>query len=672
MSSYNYKDKNVLPRRDCKNLLEIADKIKKLDTGNEHLTKAYRLLLYKITDQYCPDDITVEGNMLVIKPCPFHQYSTYDRLIFDPYAMKFRCVLSPTLKLEVDDTIKREILEAFSPKPKPKDEDEEINIFIRPAVFQKGDQLKDLYERNKEEMEKIGLECIVFKNAGIVCTPCKAHENDKFDAIYFDLNQSITWRCAKEFRDVKNIPVYSITDKNLRERITKESKTLSNDRYSFRSEVVARHYLSNNIIKTIDAENGYVVYKYYNDLGYFRIISDDVLKSELQYAYEKMNNGEVPHMNLLSIIRNKVCELSKSGKDLSVFEHDHRDYYYIPFRNVDVMVNRVTREVKMEQKDPINRPFLSALPYDIDSLDMLEPMPPELQELLSLVPPSFRETLLMEIVSPLVFTGSRRIFINYSRIGGTGKSTLLRRLSDLYLGLVAWTEADMLESRFEKSILIGKSAVLIDEFEGTRLSIKRQLKTLASDNDLRIELKNGPILNIKNKLTVIVNTNTLRFETFDRALLQRIIVIPFIRNFRETDRPKEWSLETKIKIIKWLIKYGLPIYYGKEPKRYPLDQLQMWIEKAKMGEMPYDGIEDFLHMYFIKERKGEREVNGKLLTFEEAYSYYLTWTDRVDYIPVSFQEFVERVNYIANRDRAWITDNNKLYIRYANLDFFSL
>ncbi len=531
-----------------------------------------------------------------------------------------------------------------------------------------GKNIDDVYEEIIPQMMVKGFsEC---KKIGymIFCRPCPYHPNDQHDALYVDpLNSTV--RCAKEY-SVERENTYLSLDQIVMLRESAE-KAKSRDIESARAEVVERHYLSNNIFKTINTEKGYMIFKYFEDLGHYSPQAQDVIKSNLQYAYEKIW-GQKPQLYLLTEMKNKVCELTLSGKDLSIFDHDHGDYYYIPFRNVDVLVNRKTGEVKTVEKDPINRPFLSALPYNLSSLDTEEPMPKELEDLLTLVPAIFRETLLMEIVSPLAFTGSRKIFVNFSRVGGTGKTTLLKRLSDeLFPGLAIWTEADALDSRFEKSVLVGKSAVLIDEFEGKRSSVKTHLKNLASGNELRIEFKNGPTINIPNKLTVIINTNTLRFENFDTALLQRLIIVPFIKNFKDNEKPEEWSQEAKERALKWLIKYALPLYYKKEPKHYPIDSLKTWIERAKEGEPPIDGIEDFLNFYFIKEHKG-LEINGKILTLEEAFNYYLLWTEKVEYIPVSFSEFVDRVKFLALRDNAWLIDSNKLYMKLRNsgLDFF--
>ncbi len=517
-----------------------------------------------------------------------------------------------------------------------------------------------LAEIAEKKREKYG-EC---RKVGIFlfCEKCPYHQDEKYDSFFFDTINGM-WRCAKD----PSLQTYDdeITLDQLK-AVVKKAK--QKDIESAKAEVTERHYITNNMIKTVNTEKGYLPFKYDEGLGYYKPLSNDVLKSELQHTYE-MIWGQKPSLNLLTEMRNKVCKLTEAGKDLSIFEHDHGDYYYIPFRNVDVYVHRKTGEVKMVPKDPLNRPFLTALQYNLTSLDTVEVMPKKLEKLLELVPPQFRETLLMELASVLAFKGRRLIFINFSRVGGTGKTTLLKRLSELFPGLVIWSEADELDGRFEKSALVGKNAILIDEFEGRKSSVKTQLKILASDNKLRIEYKNGPVINIQNTLIVIVNTNTLLFENFDTALSQRIVIIPFIMNFSNTDEPEEWTEEDKIEIIKWLIKYVLPKYFKKEPKRYPVDKIIQWINSAKLGEQPYDGIEEFLQKLCYK---GE-EKPGVLVSLKEAYNYYLLWCDTVDYIPVTYQEFVDKLKFLYNRDGAWLIkkgEEEKLCMRKINLAFF--
>ncbi len=501
----------------------------------------------------------------------------------------------------------------------------------------------------------------------LFCKPCPFHQSDQNDSYYIDLldKKSIV-RCTKEpliERESEYLTLQQIVSlRNFAKEINRKEIVRS------QIEIIARHYLSINYVISIKQNEKYAVFVYKPEKGKYDLAGREILRGEIQQIFSTLFPKENMPETLSTSVYFEIAELSAKGSDLSVFEHDDGTVYYIPTIDKDIEVNRDNGNIQILEKDPINRPSLIALPYRISNIDSTE-MPLELQELLTLVPPSFRETLLFELVSPLAFMGTRRIYVNFSRYGGTGKSTLLRRIEELYGDLVVWTEANALDGRFEKSAFIGKSAILIDEYDGGGLRTKREFKMLASGNSLRVEIKNGPILNIKNRLSIILNTNSLRFDETDQALHKRLIIIPFIKNFN-TDKPvKPWDEETRKRILKWLIKNVLPRYFTKEPKRYPLENIAKWLSSAKLGEHPYDGIEEFLDKLCYK---GE-EKHGVLVSLEKAFNYYLLWTDMVDYIPVSYQEFVDKLRIIHNRDKVWLIqkgDGLKLCMKKANLAFF--
>jgi len=314
-------------------------------------------------------------------------------------------------------------------------------------------------------------------------------------------------------------------------------------------------------------------------LGKYTLIDKEIMRGEMQAINEELFAGERLQDTIARYAYFDVAEMTNRGYNMSILEHDNGIFYVLPFKDKDIEINRQSGELRVLEKDPLGRPVNMALPYSYSAISSVsEGMPKELQELLTLVPPSHQREFLFELVAPLALTGMRRIYINFSRVGSTGKSTVLRKINELYEDMVAWVETNALGERFEKSAFIGKSAVLLDEFDGGGLRAKREFKTLASGNFLRVEIKNGPILNIKNKLTVIVNTNVLRFTEVDDALLDRFIIIPFIRNFNGTTVPPEWDEKTKEKIVSWLVRNVLPRYFKEEPRKYPLRKVKDWID----------------------------------------------------------------------------------------------
>ncbi len=350
-----------------------------------------------------------------------------------------------------------------------------------------------------------------------------------------------------------------------------------------REEIVARNLITNKIFISIRNQERYAFFIYSPEKGKYEMTGKDVIRVYVQDTYSRLFSDEMIPRTLAESVMYDIASYTDRGTDMKVFENDDGLVYFVPFRDSEAQVNRKTGEVQILPKDPVKRPFLSVLPYSI--LNSGENgMPEELRGLLELVPPSFRNELLMEIASPLAFQGSRRIFVNFSRAGSSGKTTLLKRIEELYPDLTVWAEPDTLAERFQKSAFIGKSSVLIDEYEGGGLIMRRQLKTLASANTLRAEIKNGPILQIKNRLSVIMNTNSLQFDYTDQALLTRLIVIPFIKNFNESREVEPWSEEVKKKIVLYLVKNVVPKYFLTELHRYPVEKMKSWAEASMSGE----------------------------------------------------------------------------------------
>lgn len=527
--------------------------------------------------------------------------------------------------------------------------------------------LEDEYNTLAVQLEEQGLTCTVHGWAGIICSPCPRHKEVKFDAVYLDVTDELTWKCLKD-EEVDELPVPDITAEALK---SAKGKIKAQHKADYRAELLARKYALSNYVISIKNEDKYAVFVYRPHEGKYDLIGKEIIRGEIQQSHRELFGGEHPTETIARLAFYDLAEWTERKEGMRLFDHDTGESYILPFRDKDVLINRYTGKMEVLDKDPLNRPVNMALPYNFSILSEKESeMPPELKELLTLVPPSYYDAFLFELASPLALHGARRIFINFSRVGATGKTTVLSRISELYKDFVTWTEANVLGERFEKASFLGKSAVLLDEFEGAGLRARREFKTIASGNELRIEIKNGPILNVKNRLALIINTNVLRFYGADDALLSRFIIIPFIRNFTGTIPPKEWDEKTKARITSWLVRKVLPRYFLEEPKRYPVSKIKDWAEKAERGEPPEDGLWDFLRGYFYE----DNSTKGVLTSVDEAFKYYLLWTAQVDLIPLSKQEFIDQLEFIANRDGGWLIEKDgekKLRMRKSGLTFFT-
>jgi len=522
------------------------------------------------------------------------------------------------------------------------DKNKKISIGLM-DFYHKAQIIEEMRINFNTECEKVGY--------ALFCYPCPKHPGNKYDRLIFNKfgpTRDFYWACALSPLEYTDSFV-SLTDEEIEEM--NEIKVAKPEIAKTRIEIIARHILSNNHIISVKNGEKVALFVYNEKKGKYELKGKPVMEVEIQGVHTRVFGDEPMSITTANNVYNSIAEYANRGTDMTIFDNDDGTIYYIPFLDKDIEVNRKTGKMKILEKDPENRPFLSAMPYSLGGVEVDE-MPAELKDVLELVAPSHRDDLLMELASPLAFQGSRRIFLNFSRVGATGKTTLLRRIGELYPDLVFWGEPGTLSERFEKSALLGKSALLLDEYEGSGYSIRRELKNLASSNSLRVEVKHGPILSMKNRLSIIINSNNLEFDWKDDALLSRLTVIPFIRNFSGNCVVEPWDDDVKKRVIIYLMKNVLPRYFTSTPRTYSLQAMKKWCENSSRGIKPDDGVEDFLRQRVYR----HLEKSGLILAPQEVYRYYLVFASQNEVIPLSEKEFLERVEYLARRDKGWVVE----------------
>ncbi len=679
-----------LQKRECVDLISISSMINKLKTSNDHFNKAFRRLLTKLTQQFCPNDIKLYGNMLVISPCPFHN-KPYDQLTFDPYSLKFRCNFSSDLDLHdlIDDDVKREIelakaeetqkVEVKKEIERVEEEDgkdgKEEEDLAKPAVLTKDDKLEDLYRRIKEEMEKNDYKCMIFGNAGLICTPCPVH-NSQYDALFYDISVSPFWRCAKEpDKDITNIPIYTIFDDELRENLIKKSKVTSNDLQSFRAQIVERHYLTNNLLISIRKEDSesYTLYKYDAEEGIYKELGAGAVIAQLQLLYEELFGGKKPPITLRTEMKSKIYELTVVEEGEKIFSPIKGDKFYLVGRKKDIEINTTTGEVRFLEKDPINRPFRKRMNFDFNTYPPII-MPSELDIFKKYTTPRFFKNILFLLVKGVILKGSDTIFVNYSRIHGTGKTSLFNLLEDLFEeDIVARVMPKHFASEFVESKYINKRYLMIDEYKGKSENINNILKQLASDRSkIPVDIKYESPRDVINTLTVSINTNRILFpDEFleDTAFMARVKITPFIHVWRKEEYPN-WTKEQKEKIVLWIIKYLVPAYFQGRLKTetYPRFIIEDWIRGN--GGIPPTRLLDFLD-FSAYQNYNPKNTQGVFVPLEKAYKYYVLWCDKTDTLPMADEEFYAEMKKTITA--GWLIEKNGeegLYMKKKGIEFF--
>ncbi len=605
----------------------------------------------------------------------------------------------------------------------------------------KPDPLDRLYrEIYANVMNSLQSNGYTFKQEGyaLFCEPCPVHRDNPYDRVILDVlakadaraDSQPYWTCAKDPTAVIN-QLYVFSGDEM--KIVKAVKPSSKEVIRTRTEVIVYHFLSNNHVISIsqgsDQNKLTAIFVYDPKKAHYVLYTEKDLRKKLQSIYKSIYADSNAPSTLLEPAVQEIEELTDHGGDMSMFDHNGDDIYYLPGLKKDLRISRYTGKIEVLDKDPVNRPFLYALPYDLDipilgeipeevefirknkllseinelrggdpkkvaetivSDQLVKPyannhtpgcdklMPEELCQLRELVSPGSFNNLLFELASALALKPMRYIWVNFSFKGGTGKTQFLKRFRDLYGDFVVWLDTQKLGDRFGKSALLGKSAVLIDEHEGGGSGIKRALKMLASDNELVIEVKFGPILNVKNELSFIANSNKLRFGDLDDALLDRIIIIAFVKNFKRTEHPPKWSDEAKKKIIAYLIKHVLRRYFKEEAKQYPEERLRRWLadSDANLKKRAKKSVIKFIKQYAYPEFDPNNS-NGVFTPIDKAFVAYLHWCDTVNIVPVSFKIFVKQLEKLRDKpgedyNRWLLQDEYGRYRVYMKKDVYTV
>ncbi len=570
-------------------------------------------------------------------------------------------------------------------------------------------QLEDLYVDKKARMEEQGFQCQVFGSAGILCAPCPHHPNDAYDAIYLDFYTTMQnmWKCIKdtEIRPLRNekppaedkaevpeIPAFGDDLIALME-IRNETKVKAEDRAGFLTEWVARKYLTSNLLISIRRgdQESYETYKYNPEQGIYEKIGPGAIVAQTSIIYRGYS-GKNPSISTTTLIKKLIQEYSVREGDESIFSWDKGFRHYLPGRIRDIEIDTITGEMRLLEKDPINRPFIKRMSYDFSTLsDPPASMPRELEFLKKYTTPRFFVNILAMIAKAVLPRGEDIIFINYSRSHGTGKTTLFDVIDTLFGDVVARADIKDFYYQFFESTLIGKTLLLLEEYEGYSPTVNKKLKVFASDRgriEGMVKFRNEKV-KAPNTLAVVLNMNRLKLsEEFleETAFMQRIVVTPFTHKWRKEEFP-EWAhpvksetedkyKEVKEKLVIWIVKNLVPEFIkGKlKPVSYSRSTIRRWVEH-------YDGIPPVGLDKFLREKAiEESEVKNKQAVFvplDTAYYYYQLWCDAQvekgeDYLPLTDEEFIDFMNYDINARYLAEKDGVKgIWLKSVNLSFFT-
>lgn len=167
--------------------------------------------------------------------------------------------------------------------------------------------------------------------------------------------------------------------------------------------------------------------------------------------------------------------------------------------------------------------------------------------------------LLQEIAGYIISneTKANKAFFLYGA-GGSGKSVM----SDVFQALVSKplvsnVSLKNLETRFGMEPLIQKKLNIASENEADFVLSNENFKAITSGDTVNIDLKGRPAVNLRLKTKLIFVTNNLpTFSDASHALIRRLIIVPFNRQFGVEEQNKnltEELLEELPGIFNWAL-----------------------------------------------------------------------------------------------------------------------
>ncbi len=375
------------------------------------------------------------------------------------------------------------------------------------------------------------------------------------------------------------------------------------------------------------------------DNGRYIIVDESDVKNELKRYC--LNYNVTPDFNLLlSKLRYKAPK-----KSVDDFFKKENGVYRIPGIKNDLLVNPLTGELKVVDKDPDNYPSLIALPYDF-SKEPPSSMPEELREFLNITPPQFREALLFELVSPLTF--ERQLFVNYIVDNvGNALNTINEAFGALYGNYIAWRGFKGSGVTYEEDNAYSLHALCILAYE---VGSSKRLTEFIRSPVLTARFRYGARFSYKNRFPVIVNVDN--YENMpNHQLLGDAMIIPITDTIVGKNYPGDavrivtgiyWGDEVRENIVLWLIYNVLIRYLRGEHKKYiGLFHIQRLIDWEN-HKAPKFGLDEFVNHFIYSLSENSPWSVG--MTLDEAYQIYLKWIYG-KFMPLSFNQFKIAMGY---------------------------
>jgi P4 family phage/plasmid primase-like protien len=208
---------------------------------------------------------------------------------------------------------------------------------------------------------------------------------------------------------------------------------------------------------------------------------------------------------------------------------------------------------------------------------------------------------------------------------GTGKTTIITMLQNLFGHLSTMSQLQHLTGRFETSMFENKRLVLFDEAPtGKDQNLIELLKNLSGSPYIKIERKNENAMTVQNLARLIIACNEIpRGGAIDSGFMDRLLIVP-MHNAIETYNMIEANqmIEEELSGILNLI---LKRFSRLKLKNFNIDQTALTQEQANTYQKDNDPIAQFMSteldfVQHIIQTNEDIQINSKRGTLETTIS----------------------------------------------------
>ena len=390
----------------------------------------------------------------------------------------------------------------------------------------------------------------------------------------------------------------------------------------FNQDVAYSFYTNEKYAEDLLYHTGYSLFYIYREGHYEKLTQEDFRKEVITFIRKNF-----PRQNWTI---NSVKDIVSWVEHECLRQTDEEDRYYIAFR--DCLYNTKTFQVEPFDREKI---VTYSLPFFYKDIEMETPNFNRFLETSLVKQKTFEPDKKLILVAQEMFGSifidnlkASKAFFLYGESGQNGKSTFTNLIRDV-VGKEFCSPLSLsdLSKTFGLSPLIGKKVNIADELDD-KFGSSKMFKQLVTGEPVGDQHKYGQHFTLSNRAKFIYSTNVMpTFDGLDGGLRRRVMIIPFYREFKNSDVDKDFDLPDKLRaeipgIVKWALEGAKRLvessYRFTECKA--TDKMMEEFEDEASSSLRF-----FRDNYIIDNTDTE---NKKWFPIQKIYDDYLSWNMR--------------------------------------------